>query len=65
MNKAILESVFRAMITMGGSTVFDKKEQSKEYFSLILKKSNEPLDKSLKTSKRNYRRWIFYVIFSI
>ncbi|HBS10558.1 MAG TPA: hypothetical protein DEA28_02355 [Firmicutes bacterium] len=65
MNKAILESVFRAMITMGGSTVFDKKEQSNEYFSLILKKSNEPLDKSLKRRVNEIIEDGYFMIFSL
>ncbi len=47
MYKSLLESIFKAMITYGGTRVFDNIEQSKECFSFVLK-SNKALDKGIK-----------------
>lgn len=47
MYKSLLEAIFKAMITYGGTSVFDNIEQSKESFSFVLK-SNKALDKGIK-----------------
>lgn len=47
MYKSLLEAIFKAMITYGGTRVFDNIEQSKECFSFVLK-SNKALDKGIK-----------------
>lgn len=48
MYKSLLESIFKAMITYGGTSVFDNIEQSKESLSFIFKKSNKSIDKGIK-----------------
>lgn len=53
MYKSLLEAIFKAMITYGGTRVFDNIEQSKECFSFVLK-SNKALDTSDKSRPSCY-----------